>query len=256
MFVKPCKGLITSLYSDARLNPVLNIVRPHWGIDYGNHADNTIMAAADGKVRVAVNSGTGFGKYVVITHSNGWETLYAHLSVISVSGGQTVKQGQRIGTKGTTGNSTGIHLHFEMSKGKWSNKYSHHVDPALYIDDPDVRVLQATLNKLGHSLIVDGKYGQETAKIVADFQRKNKLTADGVAGRLTVKALNNVIKKGEVKVAAEKVEYEKDAKPSPALAEEFAKGVEWGITDGTYAKRPSTREEVTVMIVRAIEKLK
>ena len=112
-------------------------------LDYGNHADNTIMAAADGKVRVAVISGTGFGKYVVITHNNGWETLYAHLSVISVSAGQAVKQGHKIGVKGTTGNSTGVHLHFEVSKGRWSNKYTLHVNPALYIDDSDVRALQA-----------------------------------------------------------------------------------------------------------------
>jgi cold shock CspA family protein len=185
MFIKPCHGLITSLFSDARLNPVLGIVRPHWGIDYGGHSNNTIMAAADGKVRVAVNSGTGFGKYVVITHANGWETLYAHLSVINVHAGQTVKQGQKIGVKGTTGNSTGVHLHFEVSKGRWSNKYTHHANPAHYIDDPDVRTLQANLNKLGYSLTVDGKYGDATAKAVADYQKKNKLIVDGVAGRLT-----------------------------------------------------------------------
>lgn len=182
---KPCHGLVTSLFSNSRLNPVLGIVRPHWGIDYGSHSNNTIMAAASGKVRVAVNSGTGFGKYVVITHPNGWETLYAHLSVISVHAGQTVKQGQKIGVKGTTGNSTGVHLHFEVSKGRWSNKYKLHVNPAHYIDDPDVRTLQANLNKLGYSLTVDGKYGDATAKAVADYQKKNKLIVDGVAGRLT-----------------------------------------------------------------------
>lgn len=182
---KPCHGPITSLFSDARLNPVLNVIRPHWGIDYGGHADNTIMAAADGKVRVAVNSGTGFGKYIVITHANGWETLYAHLSVISVSAGQTVKQGDKIGVKGTTGNSTGVHLHFELSKGKWSNKYTHHVNPAHYIDDPDVRSLQINLNKLGYPLTVDGIYGDAVTKAVAAYQKHHKLIVDGVAGRLT-----------------------------------------------------------------------
>lgn len=190
MFIKPCHGPITSLFSDERLNPVLNVIRPHWGIDYGGHSDNTIMAAASGKVRVAVNSRTGFGKYVVITHANGWETLYAHLSVISVHAGQTVKQGQKIGVKGTTGNSTGIHLHFEVSKGRWSNKYTTHVNPAHYIDDPDVRALQNNLNKLGYPLTVDGIYGDAVTKAVAAYQKHNNLTVDGVAGRVTTAAIN------------------------------------------------------------------
>ncbi|MEK4712220.1 peptidoglycan DD-metalloendopeptidase family protein [Sporosarcina sp. FSL K6-5500] len=194
MFIKPCHGLITSLYSDARLNPVLNVIRPHWGTDYGNTpGQNDIIAAAAGKVRIAVNSGTGFGKYVVITHPNGWETLYAHLTMISVSAGQTVKQGKKIGVKGTTGNSTGIHLHFEMSKGKWTNKYTQHVNPALYINDPDVRHLQLSLNEIGYKVAVDGLYGDGLAKEVLDYQKRNKLGADGVAGRVTIAALEKTV---------------------------------------------------------------
>lgn len=257
MFVKPCYGLITSLYSDTRLNPVLNIVRPHWGIDYGNHSNNTIIAAAEGKVRVAVNSSTGFGKYVVITHTNGWETLYAHLSVINVSAGQIVKQGQRIGMKGTTGNSTGVHLHFEISKGKWSNKYSHHADPALYIVDPDVRKLQSSLNKLGYIISNDGIYGKETINAVVDYQKKNGLLADGVAGKITIQAIERSIENLPRKENAEvsKVEYEKNAKPSPSLAKEFDRAVKAGITDGTYPNRPATRQEVAVMNLRVYENI-
>lgn len=66
--------------------------------------------------------------------------------------------------------------------------------------------------------------------------------------------LSAAAKKEEVKVASE--EYEKDAKPSPTLAKEFAEAIELGITDGTYPKRPATREEVAVMIVRASKKQK
>ncbi|MBE1556348.1 M23 family metallopeptidase [Sporosarcina limicola] len=124
-------------------------MRPHWWIDYGSNTDNTIVAAAYSKVRLPVNSGTGFGKYIIITHGNGWETLYAHLSVINVSPRQKVKHGQKIDMKGTTGNSTGVHLHFEISKGKWSNKYVTHINPALHIDDQDVRHSQTTLNQIG-----------------------------------------------------------------------------------------------------------
>ena len=197
MFIKPCHGVVTSLYSSARLDPVgKEVIRPHRGIDYGTHADNTIVAAASGKVRFVDNTKdgkTGFGKYVVITHLNGWETLYAHLASNSVKVGQTVNQGQKIGMKGTTGNSTGVHLHFEISKGRWTNQYTHHVNPALYIDDPDVRHLQSTLNKLGYKVVVDGLYGNGLAKVVLDYQKKNRLVADGVAGRVTIAALEKSV---------------------------------------------------------------
>jgi len=56
----------------------------------------------------------GYGYVVVIDHGNGWQTLYAHMSVISVGCGQSVYQGDLIGAIGSTGNSTGAHLHFEM----------------------------------------------------------------------------------------------------------------------------------------------
>lgn len=174
------------MYDKARKNPVTGRVQPHWGTDYGSHSDNAIIAAAAGKVRIAVNSASGFGKYVIITHDNGWETVYAHLSVINVSAGQRVGQGQKIGVKGTTGNSTGVHLHFEISKGKWSNKYTQHVNSALYIDDPDVRRLQTMLNQLGHKVAVDGLYGDGAIKAVNTYQKANKLIADGVAGNATM----------------------------------------------------------------------
>lgn len=195
MFIKPCHGYITSLFVKARKNPFTSIIRPHWGIDYGNDINNDIYAAADGTVRLVVNGSTGFGKYIIITHNNGWETVYAHLASFHVVSGQSVKKGQKIGVKGTTGNSTGIHLHFEISRGKWSNSYSHHVDPALYIDDPEVRLLQTHLNKLGHKLIVDGKYGDRTKKAVEDFQFKNGLTVDGIAGKMTMAAVKKSVNK-------------------------------------------------------------
>ena len=245
MFTKPCHGPITSLFSDARLNPVLNVIRPHWGIDYGGHTDNTIMAAAAGKVRVAVNSGTGFGKYVVITHSNGWETLYAHLASISVHAGQTVKQGDKIGVKGTTGNSTGIHLHFEVSKGRWSNKYTTHVNPAHYIDDPDVRVLQSNLNKLGYPLTVDGIYGDAVTKAVAAYQKHNKLTVDGVAGRVTTAAINNSASK--VIAFTKPIEKEEPTVEEPTLdypSDTHKASWDWA-TEKKFVNGENPRENIT-----------
>lgn len=256
MFIKPCKGYITSLFSNSRLNPVLGVVRPHWGTDYGNHVDNTIIAAAAGKVRIAIDSTSGFGKYVVITHSNGWETLYAHLSVVSVSDGQSVKQGQKIGVKGSTGNSTGIHLHFEISKGKWSNSYTYHVNPALYVDDPDVRRLQTMLNQLGYKVAVDGLYGDGMVKVVTTYQKSCKLTADGVAGPMTMAEIDKSISalvplKKEVIVATEPSST--IVSPSHAEAWEWAK--EKGFLNGERPKESLTREQFASVLKRAFDEL-
>jgi murein DD-endopeptidase MepM/ murein hydrolase activator NlpD len=87
----------------------------HKGIDIARPSDRTIKAADNGKVVSAGYDG-GYGNKIVIDHQNGLRTVYAHLSSISVSVGQTVSQGSAIGIMGTTGDSTGIHLHFEVYK--------------------------------------------------------------------------------------------------------------------------------------------
>ncbi|MGY3714906.1 peptidoglycan DD-metalloendopeptidase family protein [Sutcliffiella cohnii] len=87
--------------------------RMHNGIDIARPSNYTIKAADNGVVEFAGYDGA-FGNKVIINHQNGLKTLYAHLSSISVSKGQTVAQGQQIGVMGSTGHSTGIHLHFEV----------------------------------------------------------------------------------------------------------------------------------------------
>lgn len=86
------------------------------GIDFGAPRGTPIRAAADGTVIIARGTGWngGYGKYIVITHSNGTQTLYSHMSSLLVSAGQSVAAGQSIGYIGSTGLSTGIHLHFEV----------------------------------------------------------------------------------------------------------------------------------------------
>lgn len=95
-------------------------IHGHNGVDIGSSLGTTIRAAAGGKVIIAKGSGWngGYGNYVVISHANGMQTLYAHLNSVSVSAGQTVSQGNTIGTMGNTGQSTGVHLHFEVRGGK------------------------------------------------------------------------------------------------------------------------------------------
>lgn len=86
----------------------------HTGIDLPASAGTSIFAAADGEVILATKANSSYGWHVVINHNGGLVTLYGHMSRIDVSVGQQVKRGQTIGGVGTTGNSSGNHLHFEV----------------------------------------------------------------------------------------------------------------------------------------------
>ncbi|GEN53158.1 peptidoglycan DD-metalloendopeptidase family protein [Halobacillus faecis] len=99
--------------------------RYHKGIDIAGVSNKTIKAADNGKV-IEAGYRNSFGNKVVIDHGNGYETIYAHLSSIGVKKGQIVKRGEKIGVMGTTGRSTGVHLHFEVHKdGSLENPLSH-----------------------------------------------------------------------------------------------------------------------------------
>lgn len=190
MFIMPAKGKITSGFG-MRWHPIYKDRRMHWGIDIGSHADNAIIAAAAGRVRLVVRSKKkeGYGTYLIITHKNGHETLYAHLASISVAVGNQVKQGQRIGVKGTTGASTGVHLHFEIHTGKWNNRWSNAKNPLSYIKESGVREVQTLLSAAGYIITVDGINGPATQSTVKAFQLANKLVVDGIAGKETMAAL-------------------------------------------------------------------
>ncbi len=86
----------------------------HTGIDLVEPFGSPIYAADDGVVALVGSSSSGYGNYVVIAHSGGLDTLYGHLSTALVTVGQSVTQGQPVGLEGSTGNSTGAHLHFEL----------------------------------------------------------------------------------------------------------------------------------------------
>jgi murein DD-endopeptidase MepM/ murein hydrolase activator NlpD len=86
----------------------------HPGIDIAADWDDLVFSAASGKVITVHHSNRGYGNMVIINHLNGYQTLYAHLNTILAETGNFVIQGQPIGLAGTTGNSTGTHLHFEI----------------------------------------------------------------------------------------------------------------------------------------------
>lgn len=109
--IRPTSGVITSRFGNRES------IRssPHRGLDIAAPTGTIIKAAASGTVVAAGTSGS-YGKMIRISHGNGVETLYAHCSVLSVSKGDKVTQGQVIGKVGTTGNVTGPHVHFEVRK--------------------------------------------------------------------------------------------------------------------------------------------
>lgn len=108
----PSSRTITSEYG-YRIHPISGVKKLHTGMDIGAKSGSDIIAAAGGTVIMAQYYG-GYGNCVIIDHGGGVSTLYAHMSSIGVKNGQTVTAGQSIGKVGSTGNSTGPHLHFEV----------------------------------------------------------------------------------------------------------------------------------------------
>lgn len=118
-FMKPTYGILTSRYG-ARWS------RQHKGIDIGGNI-GTPIKAADGGVVTYAGWMSGYGKYVVINHENGYKTAYGHCDSISVAVGDRVSKGEEIARMGNTGRSTGPHLHFEVIKG------GEYVNPLEYV---------------------------------------------------------------------------------------------------------------------------
>lgn len=111
-FSWPVTGTITSPFG-WRSNPFGGSPEFHQGLDIAAPSGTTVTAAAGGSVIMAQWYG-GYGNYILIDHGGGYSTGYGHLSAIYVSNGQSVKRGQAIGAVGSTGASTGPHLHFEV----------------------------------------------------------------------------------------------------------------------------------------------
>lgn len=116
-FRQPFQGdyPITLDYGE-KFPPLYTDESPHRGIDYGCPMQTSILASEEGTVTTIRNLTEGYGKYVIVTHADGYSTLYAHLSEIWVRYGEKVCKGQVVGLSGSTGNSTGPHLHFEVRK--------------------------------------------------------------------------------------------------------------------------------------------
>ncbi len=111
-YLMPGQGPITSPFG-YRVHPIFGTMRFHTGVDIGAYYGSPVLASDSG---VVIDSGWmgGYGNCIIIDHGGGYSTLYAHCSELYVSYGQSVAKGQQIAAVGSTGNSTGPHLHFEV----------------------------------------------------------------------------------------------------------------------------------------------
>ena len=115
LFIYPTRGRLTSPFG-YRIDPFTGTRRMHYGIDLANRIGTPVRASMSGTVVVVANHPQGYGNYIVIRHERGYQSLYGHLDKILVRKGQRVSQGQKIGLMGSTGRSTGPHLHFSLYK--------------------------------------------------------------------------------------------------------------------------------------------
>lgn len=125
----PTEGVITDTYGTRGGS--------HKGIDIASQLGTEVYAANDGVVSKSYFSDT-YGHVVFIQHTNGYETVYAHLQKRKVAEGEFVKKGKLIGRLGNSGKSTGPHLHFEVHKNGWTIDKVHAIDPFLLFGKAEV----------------------------------------------------------------------------------------------------------------------
>ncbi len=131
-WTRPAAGRFSSTYGARNIGSGNEF---HYGSDIANSVGTPVVSAADGIISHAGPMGT-YGNVIMVTHSiNGqiFTTVYAHLSAINTSVGQSVSKGQLVGKMGSTGRSTGSHLHFEVHVGPWNGARSNAVNPIRYV---------------------------------------------------------------------------------------------------------------------------
>ena len=121
LFINPASGVLTSEFGE-------RWGRKHTGIDIGGDMGSDIIAASGGVVECA-DWVSGYGNYIIIDHENGYKTAYGHCQELLVSEGERVSRGDLIALMGSTGNSTGPHLHFEV---KYMDAYLNPIEYVMY----------------------------------------------------------------------------------------------------------------------------
>ncbi len=120
----------------------------HFGIDLAAPEGTPVVAIADGVVSRSYYSNS-YGHVIFIEHEHGFEAVYAHLKNREVQEGQAIEEGELIGTVGSTGRSSGNHLHFEVHQGNWNPKKSESIDPLLVLSqEPEAMYASAEIGKV------------------------------------------------------------------------------------------------------------
>lgn len=189
--------------------------RMHKGIDLHIKSNDTIYAAYDGKVRLTSYEAKGYGNYIILRHPNDLETVYGHLNKILVKPNQTVKAGQAIGLGGSTGRSTGPHLHFETrymgyainpsAIFDFANK-TIHTDTYKFTKStytqarnfaPEKRIAKSETNPYQNADVVASSYIVKSGDTVASIARSYGLSAT------TLRKLNNMKQTDRIRVGQE-----------------------------------------------------
>lgn len=167
-FCCPVTGSVRSKYAFRRR-------RPHRGTDIPLHVGDPVRAAFDGKVRIVktTRQSGGYGNLVVIRHSNGLETYYGHLSKHAVAENDIVKAGDVIGYGGSTGRSTGPHLHFEV------RFMGQAFDPERIVDFETGKLRSETFTVKKHFFSIYSHYGQTEKESVEASKRKIHVIRSG-----------------------------------------------------------------------------
>jgi murein DD-endopeptidase MepM/ murein hydrolase activator NlpD len=120
------KSVLTSSFGK-RQSPITGKFHTHKGIDLASPIGSSVLSCREGKIKTVERGNPVYGNYIIVHHPNGMESLYAHLSRISVEKGEDVRKGQKIGEVGVTGMTTGPHLHFEIKQN------GEPLDPEKYL---------------------------------------------------------------------------------------------------------------------------
>jgi murein DD-endopeptidase MepM/ murein hydrolase activator NlpD len=150
----PVDGARLSSGFGMRLHPILGYTKMHRGVDFAAPAGTPIMAAGDGVVESAGDKGD-YGNFVLLRHSNNFETAYAHMSRVATHAGQRIHQGQVIGYVGATGRATGPHLHYEVRiHGDPVNPLSIKMQPGPLLAGKDLAAFRAVAAEVDRKLPV------------------------------------------------------------------------------------------------------
>lgn len=134
-FAKPVQGFaINSRFGNRHLAGE-GRARPHQGIDIAAPTGTPVLAAAEGEVLRTGNQPAGYGRFIEVRHANGLTSFYGHLSSVDVTDGDRLVAGQQIGRVGSTGYSTGPHLHFEIRRGSAKMNPERYIGREFAIED-------------------------------------------------------------------------------------------------------------------------